>query len=159
MGRLAAPGHSLCALIASWLLGACVAPSPTVHSTYQPRTRPATITTVPLLVREQARTFPFLARDFAHGGVLDGKEVYGFSPSTLVAYVGDTLSVTVVNPEDDVHNFVIEDPAEQTAVSLAPQATTRLSIVARAVGIYTFRCTIVTHQPFMNGQLIVLTPP
>jgi plastocyanin len=150
---------SACAVLASWLVMSCAAPPSPAHSVYRPRTRATTITTVPLLVKEQTRTFPFLARDFGHGGVLDGKEVYGYSPSTLVAYTGDTLHVTVVNPEDDVHDFEIDDPVEQTAVSLPAQATTRFTILARAPGIYVFRCTIATHQPFMTGVLVVLAPP
>jgi hypothetical protein len=58
---------------------------------YTPRTRQFTVTTVPLLVKELAPTYPFLAKDFAKGGVLDGKEVYAFEPSTLTVYAGDTL--------------------------------------------------------------------
>jgi plastocyanin len=33
--------------------------------------------------------------------VLDGKEVYAFSPSTLTVVQGDTIQFTFVNPEDD----------------------------------------------------------
>jgi len=159
MVRSAAHSYLVSAAIVSGVLVSCASPPAPAHTPYLPRTRAATITTVPFLVKEQTRTFPFLKRDFGRGGVLEGKEVYGYSPSTLVAYVGDTLSVTVVNPEDDVHDFEIDDPAEQTAVSLPPQATTRFTIMARAPGIYVFRCTIATHQPFMTGLLIVLDPP
>src|SRR2546426_12538960 len=73
---------------------AAAAPSacrPSGQRAYLPRVRDLTITAVPLLTRELARVYPFLVRDFAAGGVLEGKEVYGFSPSTLVAYEGDTL--------------------------------------------------------------------
>ncbi len=151
--------YRVLAAIVSGVLIACASPPVPSHPPYQPRTRIATITTVPLLVREQTRTFPFLQRDFARGGVLDGKEVYGYSPSTLVAYTGDTLDVTIVNPEDDAHDFVIDQLPEQTAVPVPPQATTRFTLVARAPGIYVFRCTVATHQPLMTGQLIVLEPP
>jgi plastocyanin len=128
-------------------------------SVYRPRSRVATITTVPLLVHEQVRVFPFLTLDFARGGVLESKEVYGYAPSTLVAYSGDTLRVTITNPEDDAHTFVINDPVERTGVALPPQATTTVTIIARAPGIYMFHCTVPAHQPFMVGQLIVLAPP
>lgn len=140
------------------LLVSC-APAASARPTYRPRSRMATITTVPLLVHEQARMLPFLERDFAHGGVLDGKEVYGYVPSTLVAYVGDTLRLAIANPEDDAHTFVIDDPVERTGVALAPQTTTNVTIIARAPGIYAFRCTVPGHQPFMAGQFIVLAPP
>lgn len=142
----------------SCLLVSCAPAAPT-PSAYRPRSRTATITTVPLLVHEQARTFPFLARDFAHGGMLDGKEVYGYTPSTLVVYVGDTLRIAIANPEDDAHTFVIDDSVERTGVAVAPQTTTTVTIIARAPGIYAFRCTVPAHQPFMVGQLIVLAPP
>ena len=52
-------------------------------SRYSPQIRTITITTVPLLVKEQQGVLPFLKEDFAKGGVLDGKEVYAFSPSTV----------------------------------------------------------------------------
>lgn len=142
----------------SCLLVSC-APAASSRSAYHPRIRLATVTTVPLLVHEQTRTFPFLERDFAHGGVLDGKEVYGYAPSNLVVYVGDTLRIAITNPEDDAHTFVVDDPAERTAVALAPQTTTNVTIIAHAPGIYSFRCTVPAHQPFMVGQLIVLAPP
>jgi plastocyanin len=146
------------ALAFGGLLVSC-APVASTRSAYRPRSRNATITTVPLLVHEQARTFPFLERDFAHGGVLDGKEVYGYSPSTLVVYLGDTLRIAIANPEDDAHTFVIDDPVERTGVAVAPQTTTNVTIIARAPGIYSFHCTVPAHQPFMVGQLIVLAPP
>lgn len=65
---------------------------------YVPRTRTITITTVPLLVREQQHIFPFLTKDFAKGGVLDGKEVYAFSPSTITVVEGDTIHFVFINP-------------------------------------------------------------
>src|SRR5213596_1332356 len=50
---------------------------------YTPTARAITITTVPLLVKEEQTVLPFLKEDFAKGGMLEGKEVYGFSPSTI----------------------------------------------------------------------------
>jgi hypothetical protein len=41
-------------------------------------------------VKEAAKVYPFLPPDFAKGGVLDGTEVYAFSPSTLTVVEGDT---------------------------------------------------------------------
>jgi len=122
---------------------------------YTPRAREFTITTVPLLVNELARTYPFLARDFAKGGVLEGKEVYAFEPSTITVYAGDTLQLTFVNPEDDVHSFVLPD----LAVSLPGQSVTRATYVARTPGLFPFRCAIPAHLPSMVGELVVLAPP
>jgi plastocyanin len=133
-------------------MGACHARHATA---YVPRTRAVTITTVPLLVKEQQRIFPFLARDFAAGGVLSGKEVYAFVPSTLVVYEGDTLRLTFVNPEDDEHSFVLPD----LFVRIRGQSTTDATWIARRAGMYEFTCSIPSHLPMMSGQLVVLPPP
>ena len=130
---------------------ACAAPR---APRYVPRSRDIAITTVPLLVKELAATYPFLKKDFAPGGVLDGKEVYAFSPSTIVVVEGDTLHLQLVNPEDDVHTFALPD----LAVPLAPQRVTTATYVAAHAGIYRFTCSVPTHLPSMWGQLVVLSP-
>ena len=121
---------------------------------YTPRVREITVTTVPLLVQEQQKVFPFLKSAFAKGGVLDGKEVYAFSPSTLVVVEGDTVHFTFINPEDDVHSFVLPD----FAVSLPASQTTHATYVATHAGVFPFVCAIPSHLPMMSGQLVVLTP-
>jgi plastocyanin len=113
-----------------------------------------TITVVPLLVREQERVFPFLHQAFAHGGVLEGHEVYAFVPSTITAVEGDTLHLTVINPEDDAHTLVLPG----LALTLPGQTTTRATYVAKAAGIYAFTCDLPAHAPMMWGQLVVLAP-
>jgi uncharacterized cupredoxin-like copper-binding protein len=112
------------------------------------------VTTVPLLVKELAKTYPFLAKDFAPGGVLAGKEVYAFSPSTITVMAGDTLHLSLINPEDDDHAFVLHD----LFVKLAPQSKTDTTYVARSAGIYEFSCSVPAHVPMMHGQLVVLAP-
>lgn len=129
----------------------CATPSTPVRS-YTPVRRDITITTVPLLVRELARTYPFLAKDFAKGGVLEGKEVYAFSPSTITAVVGDTLHLHFINPEDDEHGFALRD----LLVKLPPQSTVDTTYIARNAGIFPFSCTIPAHTPMMRGELVVL---
>jgi plastocyanin len=132
---------------------ACATPkTPAPTHAYVPRVREITVTTVPLLVREQQSVFPFLARDFGKGGVLEGKEVYGFSPSTVAVVEGDTVHFVLINPEDDDHSFALPD----LVVPLPPQQTTRVSYVAKHAGIYPILCTIPKHLPMMSGQLIVL---
>ncbi len=71
---------------------------------------------VPLQVHEMQQILPFLKKDFAKGGVLAGKEVYGMAPSTLVVYQGDTVHLTIVNPEDDAHTIVFPDPGVTVTV-------------------------------------------
>jgi plastocyanin len=105
-------------------------------------------------VKEQQTVLPFLKADFAKGGVLDGKEVYGFSPSTLTVVEGDTIHFTFINPEDDQHSFVLPD----LIVNLPPQQTTRATYVAKRAGIYSFVCSVPSHLPMMTGQLVVLSP-
>jgi hypothetical protein len=142
------------AALLAGLLVACRGAVPPSVPAYVPRARTVTITTVPLLVRESGKVFPFLAPDFAPGGVLDGKEVYGFSPSTVTVVAGDTIHFTFINPEDDDHSFVLPD----LAVPLPPQQVTTATYVAARPGIYPFFCSVAKHLPMMWGQLVVLAP-
>jgi plastocyanin len=132
---------------------ATLPPSSSGSSAYVPRTRAVTITTVPLLVKELVKTYPFLQRDFAAGGALAGKEVYAFSPSTITAVSGDTLRLTLLNPEDDDHGLVLRD----FFVKLPPQSRIDTTYVVKAPGIYDFSCSVPAHLPMMHGQLIVLS--
>ena len=119
---------------------------------YTPHVRDVTVTTIPLVTKELASVYPFLQQDFAKGGVLDGKEVYGFLPSTITVMEGDTIHFTFINPEDDVHSFVLPG----LSVALPGQRTVTATYVARQAGIYDFTCSIPTHLPMMHGQLVVL---
>ena len=149
--------HSRCLLVfvaasCSWA-AACATPTPSTSApAYRPRTRSLTVTTVPLLVKEERSVFPFLEPAFAKGGVLDGKEVYAFSPSTLTVVEGDTIHFTLINPEDDVHSFVLPD----FAVSLPGNKTTEATYVAKRAGIFPILCAVQAHLPMMSGQLVVL---
>jgi plastocyanin len=116
------------------------------------RAREIVITTVPLLTKELATTYPFLKKDFATGGVLAGKEVYEFMPSTITVAEGDTLRLTFINPEDDAHSFVMDG----LLVSILAQSETHATYVAAHAGIYDFVCAIPAHLPMMRGQLVVL---
>jgi len=126
-------------------------------SSYTPQTRTYTITAVPVLVHEMQSTLPYLQKDFAPGGVLDGKEVYGFMPSTLTVYQGDTLNLTLVNPADDPHTFTISEFGVNAQMPGTSSTTT--SFVASKAGIYTYVCEEAEHVPFMYGQLVVLPDP
>jgi uncharacterized cupredoxin-like copper-binding protein len=121
---------------------------------YTPHTRTVTVTTVALMVKEDAAVLPFLKQDFAKGGVLDGKEVYGFMPSTITVVAGDTIHFHFINPEDDEHNFVLPD----FFVKLPGQTIVDTTYVPKGPGIYDFACAIPAHLPMMHGQLVVLAP-
>jgi uncharacterized cupredoxin-like copper-binding protein len=125
---------------------------PADSPSYKPRTREIAVTTVPLLVREAETVYPFLKPAFAKGGVLDGKEVYGFSPSTITVVEGDTIHLTLINPEDDLHSFVLPD----FAVVLPGGKITEATYVARHAGIFRILCSVPSHLPMMSGQLVVL---
>ena len=136
------------------LTAGCAARPVGSGSGYVPRARAVTLTTVPLLVKEGQTLYPFLKPDFAAAGVLEGKEVYAFSPATVTVVQGDTIHFTFINPEDDAHSFVLPD----FAVSLPGQRTTRATYIARRAGVYAFTCAIASHLPMMWGQLVVLAP-
>ena len=82
------------------------------------------VTTVPLLVKDQRKLFPFLKKAFTHRSALDGKEVYAFSPSTLTVVKGDTTHFTLLNPEHDVHSFVLPDLAVRCRLTVSSRRTT-----------------------------------
>jgi plastocyanin len=137
------------ALVVAALLAACgTAPA------YVPRTRSVVITAVPLLTKEMQAIYPFLKQDFAPGGVLDGKEVYAFVPGTVTVMAGDTLRLTLLNPEDDAHTFVMAG----LTLALPGQSRTDTTYVARRPGIYSFFCSLPAHAPLMHGELVVLAP-
>lgn len=140
-------------LLALGGLAACQPASAPAAAVYVPRTRQVTVTTVPLLVKEQQALFPFLKPAFAKGGVLDGKEVYAFSPATITAGEGDTIQLTLINPEDDEHSFVLPN----LSVAMHPGTITHATYVARTAGIYPIVCAVQSHLPMMSGQLVVLS--
>jgi plastocyanin len=146
--------RNACVVLALLVSAASCRPAGRDVPRYQPRTRALTVTTVPLLVKEEQGVLPFLKGDFAKGGVLDGKEVYAFSPSTLTVVEGDTVQLTLINPEDDDHSFVLPD----LAVPLPPQQTTHATYIAKRAGIYPILCAVASHLPMMSGQLVVLSP-
>ena len=135
-------------------LAAAQAAAPAADSTYQPQTREITLITVPLVAHEQTAIYDYLKDDFAPGGVLAGKEIYGFYPSTVTVYAGDTLHFTITNPQDDAHTFTIPDLAAN--ISLPGQTTQTLTVTAAKAGVYQFLCEVGDHQPYMWGQLVVL---
>jgi plastocyanin len=152
--RIRAPrsplGAGLFALLAATSAVGCAASSPPPR--YTPVERQFVVTTVPLLTKEMVSVYPFLREDFARGGVLEGKEVYAFLPSTLTVVEGDTIHFTFVNPEDDEHNFVLPD----LVLELPGQSITRATWRADRPGILSFVCTVPAHMPEMYGQIVVL---
>ena len=128
--------------------------APLNSSTYEPVAHSFILTTVPLLVHEQAGMFDYLGKDFGKHGMLRGKEVWGFSPSSITVYQGDTVNLTVANPSGDPHTFTIPDLSLN--IDVPAQGSGRGTFVASRVGVFTFACMVEEHNPYMWGQLIVL---
>lgn len=123
-------------------------------STYTPQTKDFVVTTVPLLVHEQTGTYDYLAKDFSKSGVLAGKEVWGFSPSSLTVYEGDRVNLTLVDPSGDPHTFSLPDLGFN--LNVGAQAVAKGSFTANTVGVFSFSCMVGEHNPYMWGQLVVL---
>lgn len=121
---------------------------------YVPQTRNLTVTAVPLAVHEMQDSIDYLKDDFASGGILDGKEVYGFYPSTITVFKGDTVNLTLVNPADDPHTFTVSGLKVDT--EMKGKSITKVSFVADQAGIFTFYCNEAEHAPYMWGQLVVM---
>ncbi len=127
--------------------------SPAV-GTYTPQTKNFVVTTVPLLVHEETGTLSYLKKDFSSHGLLAGKEIWGFSPSSLTVYQGDTVDLTLVDPSGDPHTFTVPDLGFN--LNVKAEASASGSFTATKVGVFTYSCVVAEHSPYMWGQLIVL---
>lgn len=145
---------ALALALAGVLSAAGYGKAPAARLVYKPQVRSFTVTMVPLQVHEMQAIELSLKKAFAKGGVLYGKEVYAMSPSTIVVYQGDTVRLTIVNPEDDAHT--ISFPDQGVTVTVRGESTATTTFVAKAPGAHTYLCTIPEHFPFMWGQIVVL---
>jgi hypothetical protein len=75
-------------------------------------------------------------------------------PGTLVVYKGDTVHLTVVNPEDDPH--VLAAPGLHFVIRVNGQSKATGTFVANEVGTFWFGCVLSEHAPYMWGQIVVL---
>ena len=122
--------------------------------TYQPQTRTVDIAAIPQLVHEQGATFDWLGAAFKKGGLLDGKEVWGFSIDHITVYQGDNVAVSILNPGDDPHTFTITELGVNQAIK--GNGTAHTSFLAEKVGTFRFFCSIPEHSPYMSGEITVL---
>lgn len=121
---------------------------------YVAQTRNLTVTAVPLAVHEMQDSLDYLKDDFATGGLLDSKEVYGFYPSTITVFKGDTVNLTLINPADDDHTFTVSGMKVDSVMK--GKSATKVTFVANQAGIFSFYCNEAEHAPYMWGQLIVM---
>jgi hypothetical protein len=146
-----AAGLGLVALVA----GSCSVNSAAASATkYSAQNRQYSIVAVPLLVHEQTGTYDYLNKAFAKHGLLDGKEVWGWSTSSLTVYQWDSVAIDIVNPGDDAHTFTISELGVN--VPMKPGAQTKANFVAMKVGTYKFFCAMPEHMPYMSGTITVL---
>jgi heme/copper-type cytochrome/quinol oxidase subunit 2 len=126
----------------------------TAASHYTPQTRNFVMTIVPSWVHEVTGTYDYLNAEFGKKGLLAGKEVWGFSPSGITVYQGDTVVIELYNPSSDPHTWTIAELGVNAPVGGAAKAT--VHFVASKVGVFQFNCEVGEHFPFMTGQLTVL---
>lgn len=113
-----------------------------------------TIVAVPQLVHEQTSTFDYLEKAFAKHGLLDGKEVWGWSQDHITVYQGDSVTANLLNPGDDSHTFTITELAVNKVLN--PGSTTSVTFSAYKVGTFKFFCSVPEHFPYMTGTITVL---
>ena len=121
---------------------------------YTPQTRTFVMTIVPYWVHEVTGTYDYLNPEFNKKGLLADKEVWGFSPSTIDVYQGDTVRIHLYNPSSDPHTWTI--PELGVNVNVGAPAKNTVKFVAGKVGVFNFHCEVGEHFPFMAGQLVVL---
>ena len=102
-------------------------------------------------------TFDYLGQDFSKKGILKDKEVWGFNPSSITVYQGDTVDITLYNPSSDPHTFTVMELGVNVPVQA--EATAQVTFVASKVGTFHYMCAVEEHDPFMWGQLVVLPRP
>ena len=144
-------GLGMVALLAT----SCATGSASAAAThYTPQGRQYSIAAVPLLVHEQTGMYDYLQKAFAKHGLLDGKEIWGFSQSDLTVYQWDPVDITLLNPGDDPHTFTITELGVN--VPMGAQAQASAKFVATKVGTFKFFCAMPEHMPYMSGTITVL---
>jgi heme/copper-type cytochrome/quinol oxidase subunit 2 len=128
--------------------------APVAAGHYTPQARHFVMTIVPSWVHEVTSAYDYLGAEFGKKGLLAGKEVWGFSPSSITVYQGDTVDIELYNPSSDPHTWTITELGVNVPAGGAAKAT--VHFVADTVGIFEFNCEIGEHFPFMTGQLTVL---
>lgn len=123
---------------------------------YSPKTLNIDMVAITSMIGEQAEVpaFAFLKKDFKAGGVLDGHEVFSWSPDAITVYKGDTVNLTIAGTGPDDHVFTLPDFNVTTPIP--SYKTTPVTFVASKVGVFRYYCTVSEHMPYMQGFLTVL---
>lgn len=131
---------------------------PSAGSSYTPQTRAIDMVTTQAVIGEFGN-IPGLKDEIgaalASGGPLDGKEVYAWYPSSLTAYVGDTVKITIHNAQGDQHIFSLPDFGV-TGTIIPPDSVVTVSFTVTKPNTFRFFCAVPEHMPWMQGFLTVL---
>ena len=123
---------------------------------YKPKTVSIDMVAITSMIGESAEIpqFAFLKQDFKSGGVLDGHEVFSWSPDAITVYKGDTVNLAITGTGPDDHVFNLPDLGVTTPIP--SYKTTQVSFTASKVGVFRYFCTVAEHMPYMQGFLTVL---
>lgn len=123
---------------------------------YEPKTLNIDMVAITSMIGEQAEVpaFAFLKKDFKAGGVLDGHEVFSWSPDAITVYKGDTVNLAITGTGPDDHVFSLPDFS--VTQPIPSYKTSNVSFVASKVGVFRYFCTVSEHMPYMQGFLTVL---
>lgn len=81
-----------------------------------------------------------------------GQGVKIWTPESITAKKGDTVTLTLVNKLDAEHGFEID--AVKVKEVVGPQKTATVTFKADKAGIFPIKCQL--HPPHVAGQLVVL---
>lgn len=81
-----------------------------------------------------------------------GQGVKIWTPESITAKKGDTVTLTLVNKLDAEHGYEID--AVKVKEVVGPQKTTTVTFKADKAGIFPIKCQL--HPPHVAGQLVVL---
>jgi len=81
-----------------------------------------------------------------------GQGVKIWTPESITAKRGDTVTLTLVNKLDAEHGFEID--AVKVKEVVGPQKTATVTFKANKAGIFPIKCQL--HPPHVAGQLVVL---
>jgi nitrosocyanin len=81
-----------------------------------------------------------------------GQGVKIWTPESITAKKGDTVTLTLINKLDAEHGFEID--AVKVKEVVGPQKTATVTFKADKAGIFPIKCQL--HPPHVAGQLVVL---
>jgi len=98
----------------------------------------------------------FTLRTYLNGYVGVGGNIDGKTNPALKANVGDTVKVNIVNGENLMHDFAVEELGVKTSHVMRKDEAASVTFKVSTDGTYNYYCTVPGHRAAgMEGQLIV----